>query len=235
MQILIGLDFGSQRRPAGICVVEQEQRNLPALTGEQINEEIEKLFCDRKLTPAQRSERLDALLLATSQETNKIEDHFTVRHLEALPAGGVYAQSAERVAQILTRIAERTDHSPTVYVDITGKGNLLIDLLREKIHDVRFRAVTFTHGDRRVAKQNPIILGKAFLVTRLQLLLQLSRLHLPRTRQAETLAKELRDYEVRVEPDANERYGGFPVGHHDELVTALGLAVQIDPIRWTIF
>ena len=58
--------------------------------------------------------------------------------------------------------------------------------------------------------------------------------HLPRTRQAETLAKELRDYEVRVEPDANERYGGFPVGHYDELVTALGLAVQVDPIRWTI-
>ena len=42
------------------------------------------------------------------------------------------------------------------------------------------------------------------------------------------LAQELIDYEIRVEPDANDKYGVFKVGTHDDLVTALGLAVQDD-------
>jgi hypothetical protein len=31
-----------------------------------------------------------------------------------------------------------------------------------------------------------------------------------------------------VSEDANDRYGAFRVGSHDDLVTALGLAVQTD-------
>jgi hypothetical protein len=42
------------------------------------------------------------------------------------------------------------------------------------------------------------------------------------------------DYEIRVSEDANERYGAFKVGSHDDLITALGLAVQQDPKRLTI-
>jgi len=72
-------------------------------------------------------------------------------------------------------------------------------------------------------------LGKAWLVSRLQMLLQNGRLHLPRTAEAEALARELLDYEIRVSEDANDRYGAFRVGTHDDLVTALGLAVQLDP------
>jgi hypothetical protein len=34
-----------------------------------------------------------------------------------------------------------------------------------------------------------------------------------------------------VEPDANDRYGAFRVGRHDDLVTALGLAVHRAPPR----
>jgi hypothetical protein len=40
---------------------------------------------------------------------------------------------------------------------------------------------------------------------------------------------ELLDYEIRINEDANERYGAFKVGAHDDLVTALGLAVQDRP------
>jgi hypothetical protein len=34
-----------------------------------------------------------------------------------------------------------------------------------------------------------------------------------------------------VSEDANEKFGAFKVGTHDDLVTALGLAVLEDPIR----
>jgi hypothetical protein len=42
------------------------------------------------------------------------------------------------------------------------------------------------------------------------------------------LTDELLTYELRVDENANDRYGAFKVGTHDDLVTALGLAVQVD-------
>jgi hypothetical protein len=60
------------------------------------------------------------------------------------------------------------------------------------------------------------------MVSRLQALLQNGRLHLPRTPEAETLTEELQNFEIRVSEDANDRYGAFKVGTHDDLVTALG-------------
>lgn len=40
------------------------------------------------------------------------------------------------------------------------------------------------------------------------------------------------NYEIRVGNDATDRYGAFRPGAHDDLVTALGLAVQVDPEIW---
>jgi hypothetical protein len=47
-------------------------------------------------------------------------------------------------------------------------------------------------------------------------------------------ARELLDYEIRVTEDANERYGAFRVGAHDDLVTSLGLTLQEEPRQLTI-
>ncbi len=68
-------------------------------------------------------------------------------------------------------------------------------------------------------------------MSRLQALLQTQRIKLPETSEARVLAKELQDYEIRVSEDANEKFGAFKVGTHDDLVTALGLAVLDDPIK----
>ena len=114
-----------------------------------------------------------------------------------------------------------------MYVNATGIGDPLIELLNARMA-TRVRPVYFTHGDRRTVTWPKIELGKAFLVSRLQMLLQTGRVHLPKTQQSEILAKELLDYEVRVEKDANDHYGAFKVGTQDDLVTALGLAVQTD-------
>ena len=42
------------------------------------------------------------------------------------------------------------------------------------------------------------------------------------------MSGELLNYELRVDEDANDKYGAFRVGTHDDLVAALGLAVQVD-------
>jgi len=119
-------------------------------------------------------------------------------------------------------------------VDATGVGLPVVDLLRERLHGGQVVAVYFTYGHRRAETveggQRRVSLGKAYLVSRLQALLQCGRLHLPPTGEAQALTEELLNYEIRVDENATEKYGAFKVGTHDDLVTALGLAVQIDPV-----
>jgi hypothetical protein len=54
------------------------------------------------------------------------------------------------------------------------------------------------------------------------------RLHLPKTREAAVLTKELLNYELRVDENSKERFGAFKVATHDDLVTAVGLSVQYE-------
>jgi hypothetical protein len=90
------------------------------------------------------------------------------------------------------------------------------------------RAVTFTHGDRYDRGKG--LLGKAYLVSRLQALLQTQGILLPPDHpEARAMADELKVYEIRVDTNANDTYGAFKVGTHDDLATALGLAVLDDP------
>ena len=105
-----------------------------------------------------------------------------------------------------------------------------------KLHRVPASLVAayFTYGDRRIVEHHDqVTLGKAWLVSRMQALFQGGRLHLPPGhREAETLTRELLDYEIRVDKNANDTYGAFKVGSHDDLVTALGLATQVDEDRY---
>ena len=145
--------------------------------------------------------------------------------------GSPYPAVAERVAAVVQGVhAATSGEAPTLYVDATGVGSPIVDILRAAgVGDLaRVVAVFFNHGDRRKVERGEVKLGKAWLVSRMQALLQSGLLHLPRNAEAETLAKELLDYEIRVTEDANDRYGAFRVGAHDDLVTAVGLATQED-------
>lgn len=160
----------------------------------------------------------------------RTETHFLIRHLDRLPLRTPYPEVARRVADVSVRArAHADDGAVAVYIDATGLGQPIVDLVAEKMTPVPVAPVYFTHGDRRTQDTEKIILGKAWLVSRLQALLQCGRLHLPRrSSEAQTLARELEDFEIRLRDDANEREGAFRVGTQDDLVTALGLAVQVD-------
>jgi hypothetical protein len=163
-------------------------------------------------------------------DQDRTETHFLTRYLARLPLGTPYPDVARRIAEIAGRACERSRDAPTVYVyiDATGVGQPIVDLVAEGRIQGRVIPVYFTHGDRRNQDTEKVSLGKAYLVSRLQALLQSRRVHLPDSGEARALAEELQDYEIRVTEDANDRYGAFRVGAHDDLVTALGLAVQTD-------
>ncbi len=160
----------------------------------------------------------------------QVWDAWTVRHLERLPLGTAYPDVARRVATVLAGVRQRGGRVAALYADATGLGQPVLEVVAPP--GVRLTPVYFTYGDRRlVHEDHTITLGKAWLVSRLQALLQTGRVLLPRTPDAQTLAHDLLAYQVRVAPDANEHDGAFAVGPQDDLITALGLAVQCPPQR----
>lgn len=187
-------------------------------------------------------QRVDPTAICVAEVEDRVnaaeryEAHYLIRHLERLPLGTNYPAVAKRTAAICASLLERLHSTPTLYIDATGVGQPIVDVLRDAKVRADLKAVYFTHGDRRTEENGEIKLGKAWLVSRLQALLQCERLHLPNTAEAKALAQELLDYEIRIDQDANDKYGAFKVGTHDDLVTALGLATQDEgaalPFGW---
>lgn len=163
----------------------------------------------------------------------RTEIHFKVRHLERLRLGTPYPEVVERIGRITDQVRARKGERPTVYVDATGVGQPVVDLLREQVQSGTVVAVYFTYGDRRTESSEGVnlrvSLGKAFMVSRLQAMLGSGRLHLPRTQEAGALTRELLNFELRVDQSGHETSGAFRTGTHDDLVCAVGLATQLDP------
>lgn len=208
--VTIGLDVGQRRDPTALAVVELDRR--------------------------ERTESVEVAIIGGRrflEPRTHTDEHYLVRHLERLPLGTSYPDVARRVASVAAGVRERTKDSPVLYVDATGVGIPLVDVLRANGVTARLVPCFFTHGDRRTQEKGEVKIGKAWLVSRMQALLQSGHVHLPKTDEAKALADELLNYEIKVDEDANDRYGAFKTGTHDDLVTALGLAVQ--PVqRWGV-
>jgi hypothetical protein len=168
------------------------------------------------------------------------EAHYVVRFLERRPLGEPYPVIARRLAEVIGNVRQvvfdprqrlPVASAPatlnlSVFADATGVGQPIVDLLAEAGETIV--PVYFVHGDRRTEEHGRITLGKAWLASRLKSLFQTGRIHLPTTTEALAMKQELLDYEIRVDENANDKYGAFKVGAHDDLVTALGLAVGAD-------
>jgi hypothetical protein len=93
-------------------------------------------------------------------------------------------------------------------------------------------AVTLTggeKGDDDVLWRLEASIGKAYMVSRLQALLQSQRLTAPMDADMAAMAEELKVYEIKAKADTGYlQAGAFQVGTHDDLVTALGLACLVD-------
>lgn len=164
------------------------------------------------------------------------ETVFEARSMVRMPLGTSYPAVAARIAEVAAGVRAYNPGGVylTLVVDATGVGQPVVDILEGALRGrgVRLCAATFTHGDRLDGQiyNREVRVGKAYLVSRLQALLQTDRLRLPPQHpEAAAMARELADYEIRIDQDANDRYGAFRVGQHDDYVTALGLAVLADP------
>ena len=164
--VTIGVDLGQRRDPTAIAVLTQ-------------------LWA----TPAPAS--VDRGALGTWLEPGRAQEQWIARHLERLPLGTPYPQVARRIAEVARGAADRTSLGVTVYIDATGLGQPVVDVLAETgmTAYAGIVPVYFTHGDKlaRDAATGSLRLGKAYLVSRLQAILEGGRLYLPDTREAHQL------------------------------------------------
>lgn len=225
-EIHIGLDIGQKVDPTAIVVAETLD------------------------VPSGRTQESWQHYGPSSWQTRRVstqETQYVVQFVERIPLGTGYPDVCARVVDILVKmrtqeIVRRTlalsDGTPmalrTLYVDVTGVGRPVHDMLLSAVlghpyaQDCQIVPITFTHGDKFDRRTGSM--GKAYLVSRLQVLLQTKRLQLPASHpDVPVLVRELQDYEIRVDSNANDTYGAFRVGTHDDLATALGLACLDDP------
>jgi hypothetical protein len=184
-------------------------------------------------------QRVDPTAIVVAEEERVVVEHasggprrpesrFVVRHLERVELGTPYPAVAARVTDVCRSVEGRA-RAGWLVLDATGVGRPVVDLVVDAMGPTRWRvsAATFTGTDRvEGGMRSPELrVGKAWLVSRLQALLQTGRVRLPETPEARALARELLDYELRVTDGAQLATGAFRTGAHDDLVTALGLAV----------
>jgi len=192
-----------------------------------INEESNSYFVYIGVDIGQ-SQDPTAIVVADPVRREK-EIHYEIRFLKRLPLGFPYPSIIEELIKIYDNIPEPEELKlcKQVWIDATGVGKPVVDLIRNTSSSIKLHEVYITGGEAKDII-NPwlrvIKLPKAYLVSRLQVMLGYERIHLPNTEEALALQEELKNYTIRVNEHANQEFGAFKVGTHDDLVTALGLA-----------
>lgn len=155
----------------------------------------------------------------------RAEEVHQVRVLQRLPLEITYAVVAEHLTEVVRGVMVHSAFYPAIYASATDGGQPVAELLRTE--GCSICPVYFSHGDQRTVNEDgSIAMGKRWLVHRLQALIQIDCLNLPITNETAAMKRELQEYQITADGAANEQRGAFKIGAHDDLVTAIGLAVQ---------
>lgn len=221
--IHIGLDLGQQQDPSAIAVMEVSER------------------------PTGRVYEVNGRRYAIPESV------YRTQHMARLDLGTAYKDVAAKVGELVGALWEwehglrerglllPVDPQITwdIWADATGVGRPVMEMIGDvlqssaKTDRAQLHPVVFTHGDRYARggyEGDGNVLGKGYLVSRLQVLFQDKRIVLPAGHpELQAMRNELQVYEIKVDENANDKYGAFRVGTHDDLVTSLGLACIEEP------
>jgi hypothetical protein len=153
--------------------------------------------------------------------------HYAVRHLERLPLGTPYPAVVERVRVLM---ADPPLAGCPLAVDQTGVGRPVVDMLRAARVRCWLRPVTISGGASvsEDAKTRELTVPKRDLVGAVVVPLQGRRLKIAATLpDAATLAREMAAFRVKITAAANETFGAWREGQHDDLVLAVAMAVWL--------
>lgn len=153
--------------------------------------------------------------------------NFLVRHLVRWPQG---SDPHDVVHEVAALVREPQMRGVRVLYDSTGLGAGVRGLVRELYRLGQWGeshcpvGLSITGADESHPQRGTV--AKVDLVSQLARLLQESRVHVARgLEHSEQLRRELLAMQVKVLPSGRERYEAATEGVHDDLVTALMLAV----------
>lgn len=218
-EFFVGLDLGQSSDPSALAVIERSEAtpaagptapsSPPASSGLSLGTRPRAALPAPAPRPA--GGRLD------------------VRHLHRYPLGTPYPAIVEDVAALMARpeLASPAGR-PRLVVDATGVGRPVADLfLRARMAAV-VNPLTITGGDTWRREGGSFWVAKKLLVSTVQAALQTGRLKVvPGLELAELLKKELINFQVKISLDANEQFGAWREGQHDDLVLAVAMATWV--------
>ncbi len=173
--------------------------------------------------------------------------HFAIRHVHRWPLLTRYPAIVDDVKTLVSRPPlyrvekmRRPDGSirsvnvpSTLVIDETGVGRPVVDMVRAANIPAIIKPYTITGGESPGAAGNTV--PKKNLVGAIQVPLQAGRLKIaPGLMLADTLAKELELFRVKVTTNREEQYAAWRERDHDDLVLALALALfvaQVPPLE----
>ncbi|HZS03398.1 MAG TPA: hypothetical protein VFD58_00860 [Blastocatellia bacterium] len=165
---------------------------------------------------------------------------FLVRHLKRYELGTSYPAIVADVVALLGRLPAQ-NRKPRLSVDGTGVGAAVVDLFRQQ-RIPGLRPVIITGGDQVNEEGGVSRVPKRDLVGVIQVALQTGRLKIAaELPEAPLLVSELQNFQVKITTSANDTYGAWREGAHDDLVLAAALAVwdalnivEITVVQWVL-
>lgn len=157
---------------------------------------------------------------------------FDCVHLERFPLGTDYPAIIGRVKELVR--SPRLQPRPRLVIDATGAGRPVVDLFLNARIPVEIAPLIITAGsevreDRWNRTSNRAYwVPKIELVSTVQSLLQTRRLRVvPRLALADVLKSELLGFKIKITSSANEAFGAWREGAHDDLVLAVAMAAWL--------
>lgn len=122
--------------------------------------------------------------------------------------------------------AHSPDAQPVLAIDATGVGAPVVDLFKREHINAELVPIQIV-GGANVSQENGMFrVPKRDLVSVVQVGLQNRTLKIAESLNlAETLSRELQNFTVKITDAANDVYGAWREGTHDDLVLAVALAV----------
>jgi hypothetical protein len=174
-----------------------------------------------------QSADFSAIAVMERHGTTKDNYVFHCRHLERWKLRTSYpAIVADTVRMMNSSQMQSGRTRPMLAVDATGVGAPVIDLFKRERINARLEPIQITGGSE-ITKENHVTrVPKRDLVSTVQVYLQNGRLKIAeQLPEAETLTRELQNFQVKISDNAHDSYGAWREGTHDDLVLAASLAL----------
>jgi hypothetical protein len=165
---------------------------------------------------------------ADCTNTTDTIDRLSCVHLKRWALKTSYAAIVANVIKMLDNLDPDASHTrrPVLCVDTTATGGPVLDLFRREAIKAELVAFQITGGANVTTEFGMVRIPKRDLLSAVQVALQDRKLKIAaQLPDAELLSRELQNFTVKITNSANDVYGNWREGTHDDLVFAVSLAV----------